>query len=78
MMDKAEILVSGEVFGTTDGSDGVCVACHEDNKEYTTELHEEGCDLDDGLWRQHLTQGRVAESVWEKVSLAQTGTRCGW
>jgi mono/diheme cytochrome c family protein len=78
LMDKAEVLVNGAVYGTTDGSDGVCVACHENNAEYTTELHDEGCDLDDGLWRQHLTQGRVAESVWEQVSLIQTGTRCGW
>jgi len=76
MMDKAERLVLGDVYGTTDGSDGVCTGCHGDN---TAELSAEGCDLDnEPFWFQHLTQGRVAESVWEKASLAQTGTRCGW
>ena len=75
MMDKAETLVLGEVYGTTDGSDGVCLGCHGDE---SGELASEGCDVEDGVWRMHLTQGRVAESVWEKVSLARTGTRCGW
>ena len=42
-------------------------------------LHDEGCDLDNEPdWFQHLTQGRVAESVWEQASEAQTGTLCGW
>jgi len=76
MMDKAEMLVLGDVYGTSDGSDGVCVGCHGDN---SSELNTEGCDLDEEPdWFQHLTQGRVAESVWETASLAQTGTRCGW
>ena len=76
MMDKAETLVNGAVTGTTDGSDGVCLGCHADNSGV---LNLEGCDLDNEPdWIQHLTQGRVAESAWEEVSLAQTGTRCGW
>jgi cytochrome c5 len=76
MMDKAEMLVNGSVSGTKDGSDGVCTGCHEDN---SGELNAEGCDLDDEpTWFQHLSQGRVAESVWEQVSMDQTGTRCGW
>ncbi len=76
MMDNAETLVNGSVTGTTDGSDGVCVVCHTDNSMV---LNTEGCDLNNEPdWFQHLTQGRVAESVWEEVSLAQTGTRCGW
>jgi len=77
MMDNAEKLVnSGQVLGSTDGSDGVCLGCHTDN---SPELNAEGCDLDnEAFWFQHLTQGRVAESVWEDVSLSQTGTRCGW
>ena len=28
MMDKAETLVLGDVYGLTDGSDGVCLGCH--------------------------------------------------
>jgi hypothetical protein len=70
MMDKAEKLVDGTVLDTTDGSDGVCVGCHVDHSASVS------CTL--AVWKQHLTQGRVAESVWEKVSLAKTGTRCGW
>jgi hypothetical protein len=77
MMDKAERLVNGgDVFGTTDGSDGVCAGCHVD---HSGDLLAEGCDLDnEPTWMQHLTQGRVSESVWEDVSLFLTGTRCGW
>lgn len=75
MMDKAETLVLGSVYGSTDGSDGVCQGCHGDE---SGELNSDGCDVDGGEWKRHLTQGRVAEAVWEQVSLAQTGTRCGW
>jgi mono/diheme cytochrome c family protein len=69
MMDNAETLVSGSVDGTTDGSDGVCVGCHANFSA--------GLSCTAG-WRQHLTQGRVAESVWEQVSEMKTGTLCGW
>ena len=75
MMDQAEMLVLGAVSDTTDGSDGVCVVCHGDESDA---LADEGCDVDEGEWLRHLTQGRVAESVWEDVSLQKTGTRCGW
>ena len=69
MMDSAEMLVLGAVYGSTDGSDGVCTGCHGDESE------EVSCN---GKWTRHLTQGRVAESVWEHVSMSRTGTRCGW
>jgi len=69
MMDKAEILVSGSVYGSTDGSDGVCLGCHEDNSA------DVACNSE---WREHLTRGRVAESVWEQVSTSRTGGTCGW
>jgi hypothetical protein len=69
MMDNAETLVNGSAFGTTDGSDGVCVGCHVD--------YSAGLSCTAG-WKQHLTQGRVAESVWEQVSDMKTGTLCGW
>jgi VCBS repeat-containing protein len=76
MMDKAETLVNGAV---TQPSDGLCTACHEGNADNTTVLHDEGCNLDnEPTWMEHLSQGRVAESVWENVSLTETGTRCGW
>ena len=70
MMDKAEIEVSGAVFSSTDGSDGVCLGCHGDESD------EVSCG--DTEWKQHLTEGRVAESTWETVSVAQTGSTCGW
>lgn len=69
MMDKAETLVLGSVYGSTDGSDGVCQGCHEDESD------EVSCNSE---WLEHLAQGRVAEPVWEHVSLIRTGTRCGW
>ena len=64
MMDKAETLVNGAV---TQPTDGLCTACHEGRHEDNTHvLAAEGCDLDNEPdWFQHLTQGRVAESVWE-------------
>jgi hypothetical protein len=75
-MDKAELLVNHAV---TEPADGLCIACHEANADHTPVLAAEGCDLDNEPdWMQHLTQGRVAESVWEDVSLDETGTRCGW
>ena len=72
MMDKAETLVAGNVLGTSDGSDGVCVGCH---ANYSGSSGLANCSA---VWKQHLTQGRVAESVWEDVSLLKSGTRCGW
>ena len=75
LMDKAETMVIGDVSGSTDGSDGVCLGCHGDE---SGELNAEGCDVDGGEWMRHLTQGRVAESTWEHVSDIQTGTLCGW
>jgi len=71
MMDKAEMLVTGgSVLGTTDGVDGVCAGCHGDNSAAVS--------CTNPKWMQHLTLGRVSESVWEQVSLGVTMTRCGW
>jgi hypothetical protein len=69
LMDKAEILVNGAVTGT---ADGVCTACHGDNSAQV--------NCSNPKWIQHLTLGRVAESVWEEVSLSDTPTHttCGW
>jgi hypothetical protein len=72
MIDKAEMLVNGAVSGTTDGSDGVCVGCHVDYTGGGTSLN---CT---NGWRKHVTQGRVAESVFVQVSEGITGTTCGW
>ena len=71
MMDKAEIAEFGHILGTGSNQElnQLCSACH------GNELDEVVCDSE---WRQHLTQGRVAEVVWEEVSLDTTGTTCGW
>ncbi len=57
------------------GENTVCEGCHGDESD---ELAEDGCNVDDGEWIRHLIEGRVAESVWEDVSLELTGTTCGW
>ena len=83
MMDKAEIAQFGHIIGAASNVDGspnpavsdertqLCTTCHGEN------LLDESisCDTE---WREHLTRGRVAEVVWEDVSLEKTGTRCGW
>jgi len=75
-MDAAERAVNnGEVFGTVDPLNTVCQGCHGDESD---ELADEGCNVDGGEWLRHLIEGRVAESVWEDVSLELTGTTCGW
>jgi hypothetical protein len=81
MMDKAEIALYDHVLGGSINVDGtpnpsvgdertqLCSNCH------SQRLGTVSCT--DG-WRRHLTQGRVAESVWEDISLDETTTRCGW
>ena len=79
-MDDAEAN-NGTVAGVPDpsrpyrrqgGEETVCRACHGDegDPECTGEDGEE--------WKLHLIQGRVSEHVWEEVSLATTGSTCGW
>ena len=70
MMDKAETELYGAVFSSTDGSDGACLGCHGDESSNVS--------CNDTEWKEHLTEGRVAESTWETVSIAQTGSTCGW
>jgi hypothetical protein len=69
-MDAAEIAATGDVLGSTDGTDGICLACHGARTNGVT-----NCS---NSWKNHLIEGRVAESVWEAVSVAQSGTTCGW
>jgi mono/diheme cytochrome c family protein len=72
MMDNAETLVNGSVYGTTDGSNGVCTGCHGDNSGSASLA---SCAA---VWKQHLSQGSVSESVWEQVSNGIAGSLCGW
>jgi hypothetical protein len=71
MMDKAEIAQFGHILGAEPGDERIalCTGCH-DNK-----LDDVECDSE---WREHLSQGRVAELVWEEVSLDETSSTCGW
>jgi hypothetical protein len=72
-MDDAEIAEQGAVSGTTDGSDGVCLGCHGDESDEVSCTGEEAEE-----WKRHLTEGRVAEAVWEQVSHDVAGSTCGW
>ena len=70
-MDNAERAVNnGQVFGQVPGTqrDQLCTTCHGEN-----ELGEQSCD---GVWREHLIQGRVSQVVWEELSAPLGG--CGW
>jgi len=82
MMNQVEIELLGAVAGTnpatgegdaTIARSTVCRACHDD------EFSEVSCRGEDGReWKRHLTEGRVAQTVWEAVARARTGTTCGW
>ena len=86
MLDKAEILVQGHVTGLKDDGtldnapggqiDTLCSNCHAGmENEYAD--GDAKCGNDE--WIKHLTQGRVAESVWEEVSKTfNAGSTCGW
>jgi mono/diheme cytochrome c family protein len=68
MMDKAETAVTGDVIGATNPAGTACAGCH-------VSFNPSSCTQP---WKQHLTQGRVAESVWVEVSNAALGNTCGW
>jgi hypothetical protein len=70
MMDKAETELYGAPFSSTDGSDGACLGCHGNEAN--------GVNCNDTEWKLHLSEGRVAVSTWETVSLVRTGSTCGW
>jgi len=70
MMDKAETELYGAPFTSANGSTGVCLSCH------GNEGSEVSCG--DTEWKEHLTEGRVAQSTWERVSINRTGSTCGW
>jgi len=85
MMDKAEVAHLGYVLGDKHFADGtardsaevtaereqLCSTCHSGaNAPYTVTCSEG--------WKQHLTKGMVAESVWEDVSEDKTSSLCGW
>lgn len=85
IQDKAEIDYFGHVAGGdfVDADDlggltsTVCTACH------SLQGGPDGAfvDLatcDNAVWKSHNIDGRLAEKVWEYVSVKQNGTTCGW
>ena len=72
-MDKVELETQGFVSGDPAFEDpyaGVCQQCHRDR---TNKL-----SCNSTRWKNHLLEGRVAESVWEYVSQDSLGSTCGW
>jgi hypothetical protein len=71
-------------------SDGVCLNCHGDpafedprntacRGRHDDEWSAVSCTgSESSQWKRHLTEGRVAPSVWEQVSITRTGSTCGW
>ena len=88
MMDGAETAQLGHVLGAATNSNGspnldvddervaLCSTCHSGD---TNRLGSQTCDGDAGIaWKQHLSQGMVAEVVWEDLSQSLTPALCGW
>jgi Bacterial Ig domain len=87
MMDDAELAKLGHILGAATKADGtpnpdeatertaLCSTCHTGGANHLTD-NTVACS--NTTWLQHLTQGRVSESVWEDVSQAQAGSLCGW
>jgi len=79
MMDKAQISLHGHVLGTTpEERNQLCTTCHAaarngSKPNYLNKV--KNCGIP---WMQHLTQGRVSQSVWEDVTEKQAGKLCGW
>jgi hypothetical protein len=88
--DQAEIDTLGHVAGDPDtNGDGipdrtaqdiagtVCSSCHSlQGGPSGSFLQLATCN--NTTWLQHLPQGRIAEKVWEFISVDQNGTTCGW
>ena len=76
LMDKAQIEKLGHVYGDPayqNTRTTVCEGCHGDEWGSVSCSGEESTE-----WRQHLTQGRVSQSIWEYVTQQRTGGTCGW
>jgi hypothetical protein len=85
IQDKAEIGALGHVAGglgveNNDPQsiyDTVCTSCHSLNGGPGAGFNNlVACN--NTTWKQHLTQGRLAEEVWEFISTTETGSTCGW
>ncbi|MGE5240378.1 MAG: hypothetical protein ACM3NI_01920 [Bacteroidota bacterium] len=73
IMDQVEIKLLGHVSGDPAAQNPLtttCVSCHEERSIKVS--------CNDTMWKEHVTRGRVATTVWEYVSKARTGSTCGW
>jgi len=72
-MDKVEIAQFGHVAGDPASEPPIdaCRGCHDDEKS-----NRASCTNTE--WKRHLTQGRVSMVTWEAMSVARTGSTCGW
>ncbi len=85
IQDKAEIAAFGHVAGGShvDADDlaglssTVCTACHSLQGGPSGDfVNLANCD--NTTWKSHNIDGRLAEKVWEYVSVKQNGSTCGW
>jgi len=85
IQDKAEIDALGHVAGgnyvDADNLSGltstVCTACHSlQGGPNGAFINLATCD--NATWKSHNIDGRLAEKVWEYVSVKQNGSTCGW
>jgi len=88
--DKSEIETLGYVAGDPDTNgdgipdrtaqdiaDTVCSSCHSlQGGPSVAFLNLATCN--NTTWLQHLSQGRIAEKVWEFISEDRNGSTCGW
>jgi hypothetical protein len=72
-MDKAEILEVGHVAGDPAFENPLNTVCRECHGDESDEVH-----CSEKEWKEHLTEGRVAQKVWEYVSTELAGSTCGW
>jgi len=74
LMDQVENDLCGNVAGAQRDNENplntVCEGCHGDESD------EVSCGEKE--WKEHLTEGRVAESIWVAVSKDLAGSTCGW
>ena len=85
IQDKAEIAAFGHVAGgshvdaddLTGLADTVCTGCHSQSGG-PTGAFVGLATCDNTTWKSHNIDGRLAEKVWEYVSVKQNGSTCGW
>jgi hypothetical protein len=88
MMDKVEISLQGHVSGDpafgNPLKNGFCTICHSHTNTAVSTISTDGnthvskLDCSNVEWKRHVTEGRVAQKVWDYVTVKKTGSTCGW